>query len=276
MNTIPHLVTRQLDSLLKKIGLREETTGVAFSGGGARGFTHIGVMKAFDKFGISPGVISGVSAGSIAAVLYAAGLSTDEMIECFQVQEKFGKFAAFKLPKESFLSLERFSKLLESWLPVRNIEDLKIPTIVCATDFDHGKSVGWSRGEIVPRVVASCSIPIVFPPVRINGVNYVDGGVMRNLPAWAIRRYCSCLIGCNCSPISRNFSYKGSIADLALRSYQLMSKSNVPQDLQLCDIIISPEHIDGVGTFDLTNIRRLVNLGYDAACRTLDKMYRQK
>ncbi len=267
-------MNRQLEVLLKKIGLREKTTGVAFSGGGARGFSHIGVMNAFKQFGIVPNVISGVSAGSIAAVLYAAGLTTEEMIECFQVQEKFGNFAEFQLPKESFLRLDRFSRLLESWLPVKNLEDLKLPTIVCATDFDHGKSVGWSKGEIVPRVVASCSIPIIFPPVKINGINFVDGGVLRNLPAWAIRRYCSTLIGCNCSPLNRNYHYKRSLIDLALRSYQLMAKSNTLQDLQLCDILIRPENISDVSTFDLSGIRKVVNLGYDAACRVLEKSLR--
>ncbi len=267
----PKIVMKKIEGLLERIGLRDNTTGVAFSGGGARGFSHVGVMKAFKKFGIEPNVISGVSAGSIAAVLYAAGLTPKEMIECFMAQEKFGNFTNVQIPKESFLRLDRFAKLLDSWLPVKHLEELNIPTVVCATDFDHGKSVGWAKGEIVPRVVASCSIPIVFAPVRINGVNYVDGGVLRNLPAWAIRPYCKRLIGSNCSPLNKDFHYKGSIIDLSLRSYQLMTKANVPQDLKLCDIVIRPEGLTGVSTFDLSVIPRAVDLGYDAACRVLEE-----
>ncbi len=270
---IPHPkeVMRKIEGLLERIGLRDHSVGVAFSGGGARGFSHVGVMKAMAQFGIRPNVIAGVSAGSIAAVLYAAGLTTEEMIECFMVQDKMAHFTSMRVPKESILSLDRFARLLESWLPVKNLEDLQLPTVICATDLDHGKSVGWAKGEIVPRVVASCSIPIVFPPVKINGVNYVDGGVLRNLPAWAIRPYCKTLIGSNCSPLNRDYRYKNSIVDLALRSYQLMTKANVPQDLKLCDIVIRPDGLSGVSTFDLSIIPRAVDLGYEAACRVLEK-----
>lgn len=264
-------MNKRIEGLLERIGLRDHTVGVAFSGGGARGFSHVGVMKAFKKFGVVPDVISGVSAGSIAAVLYASGLTPEEMVECFMVQEKMANFTSFQIPKESFMNLDRFARLLESWLPVKKLEELNMPTVVCATDLDHGKSVGWAKGEIVPRVVASCSIPIVFPPVKINGVNFVDGGVLRNLPAWAIRPYCNQLIGCNCSPLARGYKYKGSIVDLALRSYQLMSKGNTLQDLQLCDMIIRPEGLHHVGTFDLTMIPQVVELGYEAACRVLEK-----
>lgn len=266
-------VKKTLTGLLERIGLVENTLGVAFSGGGARGFCHVGVMKAFSVFGIRPNVISGVSAGSIAAVLYAAGLTVEEITECFTSQHKFGDFTDFTIPKESFFKLNRFARLLESWLPVKYLEELSLPTVVCATDFDHGKSVGWSKGEIVPRVVASCSIPIIFPPVKINGIHFVDGGVLRNLPAWAIRRYCKTLIGSNCSPLDHHYHYTGSITQLALRSYQLTTKANTLQDLQLCDIIIRPDHVANISTFDLSAIPKAIDLGYEAACRTLDRHF---
>lgn len=246
--------------------------GVAFSGGGARGFAHIGVIQALEEFGIDPGIISGVSAGSIAAVLYGAGLTPEEMIECFAESQKFGDFTEWTLPKTGFFKLDKFGKLLESWLPVSNLEELKIPTVVCATNFDKGTSVGWSKGEIVPRVLASCSIPILFQPIRINGVHYVDGGVLRNLPAWAIRDYCKILIGSNCSPLDRDYSYRQSVIDIAERSYKLMSKANVLQDINLCDYVISPQTISKTKTFDLTNLKRSVKLGYSAAYKVLESM----
>lgn len=262
----------KLDGMLETIGLRKVKTGIALSGGGARGFAHVGVLMAFERFGKIPDIISGVSAGSIAAVLYASGLSPLEIIECFASNPKFGDFTDWSIPKSSFFKLSKFEKLLDSWLPVKNLEDLKIPTVVCATDFDHGKSVGWAKGEIVPRVVASCSIPIIFPPVKINGVHYVDGGVLRNLPAWAIRNHCNVLYGSNCSPLNRQYSFKNSMLDIALRSYTLMSKSNVLQDLNLCDHIIQAQQTSHYKVFDLSSTRKLVNFGYDAACRVLEKI----
>lgn len=260
-----------IDSLLEKAGIRTARTGVAFSGGGAKGFCHIGVIMALESFGVRPEIISGVSAGSIAAVLYGAGLDPKDMIECFSVANSFSDYTKIVIPKEGLFRLDRFAKLIETWLPVRNLEDLRIPTVVCATNFDRGISVGWSKGEIAPRVVASCSIPIIFPPVVINGEHYVDGGVLRNLPAWAIRKHCTRLIGSNCAPISKDFRYKDSILNIAMRSYQLMSKANTLQDLSLCDIVIQPKSLDGIGTFDLSVIRNVVSCGYDAACRVLEK-----
>lgn len=261
-----------LDEILANVGLRKTPDyGVAFSGGGARGFSHIGVMMALEKFGIRPTVISGVSAGSIAGVLYGAGLTPREIIQCFSEYSKFSDFADWAIPKEGFLKLNRLAKILDSWLPVKRLEELSIPTLVCATDFENGKAKAWAKGEIVPRVVASCSIPIVFCPIKIDGINYVDGGVLRNLPAWAIRKYCSTLIGSNCNPVDHKFKYKNSIVDVAFRSYHLMTKTNATLDLKLCDIVVQSEVLSHFKTFGIAAMNKIVTYGYDAACRAFEK-----
>ncbi|MBD5295785.1 MAG: patatin-like phospholipase family protein [Bacteroides sp.] len=262
-----------IDGLLERIGLAKQPprVGVAFSGGGAKGFTHIGALMAFEAFGVNIDIVSGVSAGSIACTLYAAGLTPTEIIQCFSDYDKFSYFTEFTLPKSGFFKIDKFGKLLDSWLPVKRLEDLNIPTVVCATDIDSGKSVGWSKGEIVPRVLASCSIPIIFHPVNINGVNYVDGGVLRNLPAWAIRKHCSTLYGLNCSPLSRDYVYKGSLLDITLRTYSLMSKANTLQDLNLCDYVIRTTGNTQFGTFELHALEKAVSIGYEATSRVLEK-----
>lgn len=259
-----------IDGILERIGLRRRVVGLAMGGGGARGFCHVGVLEGLESFGLKPEVLSGVSAGSIAACLYGAGLTPKEMLECFTGASRFNDFTEWTLPKEGLFKMTKFARMLESWLPVKRLEDMVIPTVICAADFDHGKSVGWATGEIVPRVIASCSIPVIFPPVKIKGVNYVDGGVLRNLPAWAIREYCTELYGSNCSPLNRHDEQKSSIVGIALRSFQLMQKANVPQDLKLCDYVISPRALAQIGTFDLTEIRKIVRLGYDTTCRVLE------
>jgi len=263
----------KIEGILEHFGIkRDRTLGLALSGGGAKGFAHIGVFKAFERFGLRPDILSGVSAGSIAAVLYGSGLTPDEIMECFAEVTGFDDFTEWSLPKRGFMKLDRFGKLLEEWLPVKNLEDMKIPTVICATDFDHARSVGWGKGEIVPRVLASCSIPIIFNPVRINGINYVDGGVLRNLPAWAIRDYCSDLYGINCNPIRRTVKSNASIIDIAYRSFQLMMKANVPQDIRLCDHLIEIENLNSIRTFDIKGMHRGVTIGYDTACLVLEKI----
>ena len=265
----------KIDSLLQRIGFRnEKTVGLALSGGGAKGFSHIGVLMAFNRCGIKPDIMAGVSAGSIASVLYAAGLSPNDIIKCFTDASKFADFTEWAIPKEGFMKLDRFGRVLEEWLPVKNLEDLNIPTVVCATDLDHGKSVGWSKGEIVPRVIASCSVPIVFIPKKINGVQYVDGGVLHNLPAWAIRGYCTTLYGSNCSPLKHPVSGTKTLIDIAYRSYHLMNKANVPQDLRLCDHVIEVNEVSHVSIFDLTALQKGVMAGYDAAMKVLEKIER--
>lgn len=263
----------KIDNLLERIGLRKDTTvGLALSGGGAKGFSHIGVLMAFERSGIKPDIMSGVSAGSIASVLYGAGLRPSDIIKCFTDASKFADFTEWSIPKEGFMKLDRFGRLLEEWLPVTHLEELQIPTVVCATDLDHGKSVGWSKGEIVPRVIASCSVPIVFNPKVINGVHYVDGGVLRNLPAWAIRPYCRTLYGSNCSPVRDYSPGSKTLIDIAYRSYHLMNKANVPQDIRLCDHVIQVSDISHVSIFDLTALQKGVTAGYEAAMRVLDRL----
>lgn len=250
--------------------------GVAFSGGGAKGFSHIGALMAFEKFNIRPELLSGVSAGSIAAVLYAAGLSPQDIMDCFSEYTKFSDFTEWAIPRDSFFRMDRFRKILDSWLPVKNLEELNMPTVVCATDFERGKTVSWVKGPIVERVVASCSIPIIFPPVKVDGIRCVDGGVLRNLPAEVIRPYCRTLIGCNCTPMDRNFKYKSSIVEVALRTYHLMMKANTLPDLELCDIVIQSPALPVAKTFSIKQMTAIVTHGYDCACRDLEAYFENK
>jgi len=262
-----------LDKVIDKLGLKSrQTVGMALGGGGAKGFSHIGVMMAMEEFGLKPDILSGVSAGSIAAVMYAAGLTPMEIKECFVEAQKFGDYTEWSIPKNGIFKLDRFAKLLESWLPVRNLEDLKIPTIVCATNLTRGTQVGWRKGEIIPRVLASCSVPVIFKPIRINNEYYVDGGILHNLPAWVIRDECDILFGSNCSPLNRKYTYKNSIIDIAIRSFSLSMKANVLHDMSICDYVIKPKALSETKLFELSSLDHNINLGYEATCRVLEKI----
>ena len=143
----------------------------------------------------------------------------------------------------------------------RNIEDLDIPTFIGASDLDNARPHIFDSGEIGPRMIASCSIPIIFPPVQIDGVHYVDGGVLRNLPAWALRDKCDTLIGINVSPLAKKDSYS-SIIEVAYRTYNLMAKANQAEDMALCDLSIQTPEIADYAVFDLSKIKELVVSGY--------------
>lgn len=246
--------------------------GLALSGGGAKGFAHLGVLMALESAGIKPDIMAGVSAGSIVAVMYAAGLSVRDIISCFSSYKGFSDFTGMVIPRKSFFKLDKFQTIFESWLPVKDIEELNIPTVVCASDLDNGKSVGWRKGRIGPRVMASCSIPIIFSPIEIGGRHYVDGGVIHNLPAWAIREECDVLLGSNCSPLNQDYTYKSSLPSIAMRTFALMSKSNTISDIKLCDYIIRHHAVASHSTFDMSDISAIVLAGYEAAAPVIEQM----
>ena len=247
--------------------------GVALSGGGARGFAHVGALKALEEAGMKPDVIAGVSAGAVAAVMYAAGVPLDEMLSLF-TSTKFTDFARPSLIHgDGMFSLMRFKQFIEEATGIDRLENLRRPTYVGVTDLDHGEPAEFHEGPLGERVVASCSIPIVFSPVEIDGIHYVDGGVLRNLPAWIIREKCETLIGINVSPL-RTFEYKKSFLDIGMRTYNLMAKANQQQDMDICGhVIITPELIH-YQVFNLKDIHKAYLSGYAAAHRAIRQWLR--
>lgn len=240
--------------------------GVALSGGGARGFAHLGALKAIIDAGIKIDVLAGVSAGSVAAVLFSAGIPLEKVTTEF-TKRKFSDFAElnFRFNRKSGLfSLDRFEQFLrETIAPYHNLEELPIPTYIGVTDFDGGTQAEFHTGEIAPRVVASCSIPICFPPKVIDNVRYVDGGVVRNMPAWILRDKCKYLIGINCSPVNReNAQAATTLAEIAVRSFNLMAKANQKQDLEMCDMSIEFPEIANYKVFNLKHIKDVFLRGY--------------
>ncbi len=249
-------------------GKRPYHIGVALSGGGARGFAHAGALLAIEEAGLKPDIIAGVSAGAIAAVLYSGGLKPMDIAQRF-ANRGFRDFATLNIGREGIFKFDRLESFIYSSIGnKRNLEDLGIPTYLGVTDFDNGVSTYFNSGEIGPRVAASCSIPIVFRPVEIDGVNYVDGGVLRNHPAWIIRDKCDILIGVNVSPLRQGKGYK-SLVDVAMRTYNVMAKANQTRDMALCDVSVQTPEIAAYAVFDLSNIKNVFISGYVHTRRAL-------
>ncbi len=235
--------------------------GVALSGGGARGFAHVGALMAIEEAGLRPDAIAGVSAGSVIAVLYAAGVKPIDMADIFGGQS-FRNLAELSWGKGGLFKIDKFIKLVKDAIgDKQNIEDLDIPTFIIASDLDNARPHIFNSGEIMPRMLASCSIPIIFPPVEIDGVHYVDGGVLRNMPAWALRDKCRTLIGINVSPLRKKDKYS-SIIEVAYRTYNLMAKANQAHDMEMCDLSVQTPEIADYAVFDLSQIKELVVSGY--------------
>ncbi|MDR1337000.1 MAG: patatin-like phospholipase family protein [Tannerella sp.] len=258
-----------MKNILFKRKRKPYSIGLALSGGGAKGFAHIGVFRALEEFGIRPDIISGTSVGALMGSLFADGYSAGEIEQLFDGRE-FTEFAQIQLPKSGIFDSSRFSLFLEQHLRARRFEELQIPLIVVATDLDSGKSHAFTSGPIAETVRASCSIPVLFSPVLIDGVHYVDGGLFHNFPVSFLRPRCEYVIGVNVSPcVPRDYSQ--NLYGIAERSFHYLFRANTDPDRKNCDILIETGAFGQYRMFDLKNIDRIVRTGYRTALETLER-----
>ncbi|MCE5174662.1 MAG: patatin-like phospholipase family protein [Bacteroidales bacterium] len=254
------------DAIRNKSG-KKYALGIALSGGGIKCLCHVGVLKAMEEEGLKPDVISGVSAGAVVGALYADGYSPDSILSIFK-NIKYSDFFRLEMPDGGLFTLTGFKEFLDTILRAKTFEELKIPLRVVVTDIDAGKSVVFDRGPLVDALVATCSVPVLFSPYNIDGVNYVDGGVLQNLPASVIRTECKYLIGVSLGPLKAD-PYEKSIANVALRSYKFIFRSNANYDKGLCDMVIEPSAISKYNGGDVNRAHEIFNIGYQEAKKML-------
>jgi len=252
---------------VSKKGNKKYHLGLALSGGGTRGFAHPGALKAIEDFGLRPEIICGTSAGALAGVLYADGYSPEEIISLF-VGKEFREFVDIQVPIVALFGTSNFRRFLKKYLRAKNFEDLQIPVKIVATDLDEGKSVIFDQGPIIDALIASCSVPIIFNPVVINGVNYVDGGIFKNFPVSPIRALCNKIIGVNVSPLVSK-KYNKTIMHIAERSYHYMSRTNTLLDRTLCDVLVEITDLAHFKTFDMVNSEKIFKMGYESSQKAI-------
>jgi NTE family protein len=246
--------------LLKVFDRKPYKTGLALSGGGVKGLCHAGALKALEEAGIKPDIISGVSSGALVGALYSDGYTPEEIALCFE-EINFRNMTKIRLPNGGFFKTDVFQHFLLKKLRARTFEDLSIPLRVTATDLDKGRSMTFKSGQLIDPIVASCCFPVLFSPKIINGVHYVDGGVLKNFPVSPIRNECESVIGINASPLVAD-EYKQSIINVAMRSYNFMFKANIFHDKELCDLLIEPIDMGNYDTFDIEKGHEIFELGY--------------
>jgi len=254
-----------------RIGRSDKETvsylGIALSGGGIKALCHAGVLKALEEQQIKPDIMAGVSAGAVVAALYADGYSPDSIISLFKTVN-LRKFISFEMPDGGFFSMHGFKLLLDTLLRAETFEELSIPVKVIATDLDRGQSVVFESGNLVDALMASCSVPILFSPYVIDGVNYVDGGVLQNLPAFALRKDCRILVGVSTGPM-KSGAYDKSIANIALRSYSFIFRNNARFAKEICDLVIEPVAVNQYSGADVLDYKQLFDIGYQEASKLL-------
>lgn len=234
--------------------------GLALSGGGSRGISHIGVLKALDEMGVKISILSGTSAGSIVGALYAYGYSPDSI---FDIIKNVSIFRSVRpaWAWSGLLTMDGLKELLFHSMPENSFEALKIPLRIAATEIRKGEAYYFDQGELIPAIVSSCSIPAVFNPVNYNGGLFVDGGLCDNLPSKAIVGACDFIIGSHCNPISNNFDAK-NLKVVVERSLLMAINGNTRQSKSICDVVIEPEKLNMFSSFDMAKAKEIFDIGY--------------
>ena len=234
--------------------------GISLSGGGARGIAHLGVLKALSEEGIKPGVIAGTSAGAIVGAFLAAGIAHDDALDLI-IKTKLLSIFKPAFSWRGLLSVDKLGKILDQHLPA-TFEHLELPLVVAATDIKAGKTRYFITGDLSQAIMASSCIPVVFSPVEIDGVLYVDGGLLNNLPTEPIREQSSKLIGISCNPYEYNANLH-NVKSLMERSALLAINGNTLKSRELCDIIIEPPMLSKFSGFDISRAKEIFNEGYN-------------
>lgn len=237
-------------------------TGLVLSGGGARGFAHLGVIKALNESGIFPEVISGTSAGAIVGSLYADGYTPEEILKIMNLSGRLQYFSP-TVPRGGLLQISGIEKILREKLRAKTFGDLKIPLFVSATDLNSGKAVYFSEGELLLPIIASASIPVLFKPVVINGVQYVDGGVLDNMPIRPIEEQCRFLIGSFVNPTGYEENIT-SLIHIAERTFLLSMSKELHEKSKRLDLLIAPPELKNYAILGSEKAEEVFMVGYNA------------
>jgi NTE family protein len=249
--------------------MNKKSIGLVLSGGGARGLAHAGVLKAFDELQISVSSISGTSSGAMVGVLYAAGIKPDAMVG-IMTKSKLFNLTGLSFDMKGLLKTTPFKKIIQDHLKIKNFEELNIPVTVCLTDFTNAQSVFFNKGPLLEPMVASCSIPIIFSPVHMDGKVMVDGGLLNNFPVEPLIGNCDHIVGVHVNPMA---SFKGvRLKGILERCFQMAIMSTTKTKSGTCDLYIEPEALSKYSVFDTKHARDIFNIGYKAAMEEKDNL----
>lgn len=243
--------------------------GIALGGGGARGLVHLGVLTALEEKGIIPGIVSGVSAGAIIGAFIASGKKPNEIMGLIK-DSKFIDYAKLGLPITGFFSLDNFERNIKKDLEARKFSDLLLPFYVAVTNLYSGRVEYLKEGPLIPAIQASCSIPVLFSPVEINGQLYVDGGLLDNLPYKPLINKCDKIIAINILANSK-LNKIGNLIEVAARTFELSVSINKEITLKECDLLIEPTGLKSMNILENSDGEEMFSIGYDY-CRKLENL----
>ena len=241
--------------------------GLALGGGAARGFAHIGVIQVLEEQGIKVDLVAGTSAGSLVAALYASGLSGREMAVLAENMDE-GSITDWAFPTRGLIRGEALARYIREKTGGKQIEQMKLPLGIVATDLSDGSGILFRRGDTGAAVRASSSVPAVFQPVKIGSREYVDGGLVAPVPVRYARQMGAELVIAVDISSPPEEKPGGDAVRMLLQTFSIMGRSINNFELSDADVVLRPK-LDGVGSADFSARKRSVQAGREVALGAL-------
>ena len=242
--------------------------GLVLSGGGARAIAHLGIVKALQEEGISFQAISGSSAGALAGAFLSAGYTPEDTCRYIQNTSIFSTFS-LAWNTRSLLRIDKGFLELLKYFPEDSFSSLSIPLKITTTDVVKGKIKVFKKGQLIKPILASCSIPVIFDPIRIGARNLIDGGILDNFPIDPIKKEVDFIIGLHCNPIDSGFEL-GSWKNLLERSMMMTMTQQAYLKKKKCDLFLEPPGLSKFHVFGFKRAQEIYDFGYAYAKKEIE------
>ena len=250
------------------------TIGITLSGGGARGAAHIGALRALLEYDIVPTRVVGVSAGALVGSMYAAGVNCDDMMS-FALKSSLFRFYRLGMPLMGLTSSDYLQERLATVIPDNSFAGLQHPLFVGVTNLNTGQLECWNEGPLHEVVAASCGIPFLFRPVVIDGNQYVDGGVIENMPVRPLLNQADFIIGSNLMPYENlKAADVKTVVGIVWRCFDLSIMANTLPSAELCDVVLQPHGLNDYHIFNLNRLTDLHDVGYEETVKRMPDILR--
>jgi NTE family protein len=230
------------------------------------------VIQVLEEAGIRPTLVTGTSAGSLVAALYASGKSGAQLQQVAETMEE-ATIADWTLQifTRGVLRGEALAKYVNAQVGQKPIEAMVMPLGIVATDLNSGNEVLFQRGDTGTAVRASSAVPAVFQPVKVGTREYVDGGLVSPVPVRAARKMgAELIIAVDISTAPEASAANGTL-EILLQTFTIMGKSISAIELKDADVLVRPQ-LAGVSSADFSARRRSIDAGRQAMLLALPQL----
>ena len=248
---------------------RKGVVALCLGGGGARGFAHIGAIKAFEEAGIDFDFVVGTSVGALVGALYAGGVSADDMMKKgASLEMKDLKKGLFFQPDDS----NKIGKIVTDILGDADIKSLKKPFACVAVDLVTGKQVIMDSGKVGKAVSASATVPLFFKPLIDGERHLVDGGLLNNIPADVCRMMgADYVVTVDVNPTRGGGTDDMGLVSVLKATFNIMGANSSYHGLINSDIIVAPD-MSKFSSTSKDGYEEMYTLGYAEAKKYCDEI----